>query len=114
MASFLLYTFGKGDLRYKKGIQMLKKGFRSIGKFAKKLISCQGHFHCELSTRGIGKFTEKLISCQGHFQYRLIEFQPFKENIYIPLCPNALVSTTSTITGSWSEKLHVPTWAHIF
>ena len=86
---------------------------RSIGKFTEKLISCQGHFHCELSTRGIGKFTEKLISCQGHFQYRLIEFQPFKENIYIPLCPNALVSTTSTITGSWSEKLHVPTWAHI-
>ena len=37
--------FGKGYLRYKKGIQMLKKGFRSIGKFAKKLILCQGHFH---------------------------------------------------------------------
>ena len=81
-----------------------------------KIISNHHAATCELSTRSIGKFTEKLISCQGHFHYTgWLSFNHSKRTFssYIPLRLNALVSTTSTITGSWSEKLHVPTWAHI-
>ena len=81
-----------------------------------KIISNHHAATSVLSTRSVGKFAEKLISCQGHFHYTgWLSFNHSKRTFssYIPLRLNALVSTTSTITGSWSEKLHVPTWAHI-
>ena len=35
-----------------------------------KIISNHHAATCVLSTRSVGKFAEKLISCQGHFHYR--------------------------------------------
>ena len=76
---------------------------RSVGKFAEKLISCQGHFHyrCWLSLQGCYPMPVTLSTYTREY------FQVFISPTKISMDKNSMIdayaSITSTITGSWSE-----------